>query len=197
MKYQFVEQHTQEFPVIAMCQVLEVSESGFYAWRKRPPCRRQQEDAQLSFHIRQVFENHQERDGSPRIQVELRDQGRNLSRKRVARLMREAGLCARGKRRRMITTRRDASHSVAPTILDRDFTAAEPNVKWVTDITSIPTTQGWLSLAVILDVYSRAVVGWSMSTKCDEEVAENALNMAVARRRPRAGLLHHRDRGCQ
>jgi transposase InsO family protein len=97
----------------------------------------------------------------------------------------------------MITTRRDASHPVAPNILERDFTATEPNIKWVTDITSIPTTQGWLYLAVILDVYSRAVVGWSMSSNCDEALAENALNMAVARRHPKAGLLHHSDRGCQ
>jgi transposase InsO family protein len=197
MKYQFVEQHKQEFPVVVMCQVLEVSESGFYAWRKRPTCQRRREDAQLTSHIRQVFENHQERYGSPRIQVELRDQGRSLSRKRVARLMREAGLCARGKRRRMITTRREASHPVAPNILERDFTATEPNSKWVTDITYIPTTQGWLYLAVILDLYSRAVVGWSMSSNCDEALAENALNMAVARRHPKAGLLHHSDRGCQ
>ncbi len=95
----------------------------------------------------------------------------------------------------MLTTRRDASHPVAPTTLNRDFTAAEPNKKWVTDITYIPTAQGWLYLAVILDLYSRIVVGWSMSGNCDEELVENALQMALARRRPQAGLLHHSDRG--
>ncbi len=111
--------------------------------------------------------------------------------------MREAGLSAKRKRRRMVTTRRDISHAVAPNLLARDFTVTEPNRKWVSDVTYIPTTQGWLYLAVILDLYSRAVVGWSMSACCDETLVENALQMAVVRRRPQAGLLHHSDRGCQ
>ncbi|GHO68046.1 hypothetical protein KSC_069380 [Ktedonobacter sp. SOSP1-52] len=111
--------------------------------------------------------------------------------------MHEAGISARRKRRRVITTRRDASHPVAPNVLHREFTATEPNTKWATDITYIPTMQGWLYLAVILDLYSRAVVGWSMSSCCDEELVENALKMAVLRRSPKAGLLHHSDRGCQ
>jgi putative transposase len=124
-------------------------------------------------------------------------QGRSISCKRVAQLMREADMSAKRKQRQVATTRRDASHPVASNIFNRAFTAREPNTKWATDITSIPTTQGWLSLAVILDLYSRAVVGWSMSACCDEELAENALKMAVLRRRPKAGLLHHSDRGCQ
>jgi transposase InsO family protein len=197
MKYQFIEQHKHEFPIVVMCRVLGVSESGFYAWRKRPTSQRQREDAQLRTQIRQVFTAHQGRYGSPRLQVELRDQGQSLSRKRVARLMREAGLCAKGKRHRVVTTRRDASHPVAPNLLQRDFTATEPNTKWVTDITYIPTAQGWLYLAVILDLYSRAVVGWSMSACCDEELVAKARPLALARRRPQAGLLHHSDRGCQ
>jgi putative transposase len=141
---------------------------GFYAWRKRPVCRRRREDAQLTGEIRQVFVTHRGRYGSPRIHTELKDQGRRLSRKRVARLMREADLSARRKGRRVLTTKRDATHPVAPNVLTREFTATEPNTKWVTAITSIPTTAGWLSLAVILDLYSRAVVGWSMSACCDE-----------------------------
>jgi putative transposase len=197
MKYQFIEQHKQEFPVAAMCQVLGVSESGFYAWRKRPACRRTREDARLTQEIRQVFVSHQGRYGSPRLHVELCDQGKSCSRKRVARLMREAGLCAKRKRRRVVTTRRDTSHPVAPNILERDFTATEPNTKWVGEVTYIPTTQGWLYLAVILDLYSRAVVGWSMSASCDENLVENALQMALGRRRPKVGLLHQSDRGCQ
>jgi transposase InsO family protein len=197
MKYHFIKQYKQEFPVAVMCQVLGVSESGFYAWRKRPACRRHQEDAQLTQEIRQVFVAHRGRYGSPRISRELRDQGRHVARKRVARLMQEAEMSARHKRRRVQTTKRDATHPVAPNILNREFTAAEPNTKWVTDITSIPTTQGWLYLAVMLDLYSRTVVGWSMSDCCDEELAENALNMAVARRCPKVGFLHHSDRGCQ
>ncbi|GHO97565.1 transposase [Reticulibacter mediterranei] len=197
MKYQFIDQHKQEFPIVIMCRVLEVSESGFYAWRKRPASPRQREDAQLTEELRQEFHVHQGRYGSPRLHAELRDRGRSIARKRVARLMREAGLCAKRKRRRVLITQRDPSHPVAPNLLHRDFRAEAPNTKWVTDITYIPTTQGWLYLAVILDLYSRAVVGWSMSTCCDEELVANALKMAVLRRRPKAGLLHHSDRGCQ
>src|SRR5689334_9257744 len=125
MKYQFIEQHKQEFPVVVMCQVLGVSESGFYAWRKRPACRRQREDAQLTQEIRQVYATHRGRYGSPRIHRELRDQGRSISRKRVARLMCEAALSAKRTRRRVLTTKRDATHPVAPNVLDREFTATE------------------------------------------------------------------------
>lgn len=197
MKYQFIKQHQQEFPIIVMCRVLGVSESGFYAWRKRPACQRQREDAQLTEEIRQEFYAHRGRYGSPRLHAELRDQGRRISRKRVARLMREAELYAKRKRRRVLTTRQDTTHPVAPNILNRDFTASEPNKKWVSDITYIPTAQGWLYLAVILDLYSRIVVGWSMSANCDEDLVGCALDMALARRRPKAGLLHHSDRGSQ
>ena len=197
MKYQFIEQHKQEFPVIVMCRVLDVSESGFSAWRKRPACQRCREDAQLTQDIQQVFERHQGRYGSPRIYRELKDGGRKIARTRVARLMREADIRARRKRPRVLTTKRDATHPVAPNILHREFPATAPNTKWVTDITYIPTTARWLYLAVILDLSSRAVVGWSMSASCDETLAENALRMAVARRRPKAGFLHHSDRGCQ
>lgn len=197
MIYQFIEENKQEFPVVVMCRVLGVSESGFSAWLKRPVSQRKREDAQLTEKLRQGFESHQGRYGSPRLQVELREQGISCSCKRIARLMRAAGLCAKRKRRRVLTTRRDATHPVAPNLLERDFTAAEPNTKWTTDITYIPTAQGWLYLAVILDRYSRIVVGWSMSSNCDEQLVERALNMALARRRPRAGLLHHSDRGSQ
>lgn len=197
MKYQFIEQYRQEFSIVVLCQVLGVSESGFYAWRKRPTCRRKREDAQLTQEIRQVFALHRGRYGSPRLHVELREQGKSCSRKRVARLMQQAGISAQRKQRRVVTTRRDATHPVAPNLLDRDFTVPEPNKKWASDITYIPTTQGWLYLAVILDLYSRIVVGWSMSTCCDEQLVERALDMALARRRPKAGLLHHSDRGCQ
>jgi putative transposase len=197
MKYRFIEQHKHEYPIVVMCNVLGISESGFYAWRKRPACQRQREDAQLTEAIRQVFVAHRGRYGSPRIHRELKDQGRSMSRKRVAKLMREADMSARRKQRRVLTSRRDTAHPAAPNVLNREFTATEPNQKWVTDITYIPTAQSWLYLAVILDVYSRAVVGWSMSACCDEALVESALKMAVARRRPQAGLLHHSDRGCQ
>ncbi len=197
MKYQFIEQHKQKFPVVVLCRVLGVSESGFYAWRKRPACPQKREDAQLTEKIRQGFSAHQGRYGSPRLHIELHDQGISCSRKRVARLMRLAGLCAKRKRRRVITTKRDATHPIAPNLLAREFTATEPNTKWASDVTYIPTTQGWLYLAVVLDLYSRAVVGWSMSAHCDEGLVESALLMALARRHPSPGLLHHSDRGCQ
>jgi putative transposase len=197
MKYQFIEEHKHEFPIVVMCGVLAVSESGFYAWRKRPTCRRKQEDAHLTQEIRQVFEVHQMRYGAPRIHRDLHDEGISCSRKRVARLMRAEELSARSKRRRVVTTKRDETHPVAPNLLNRDFHAEEPDKKWVTDITYIPTKQGWLYLAVILDLYSRMVVGWSMSGSCDERLVEHALEQALARRRPKAGLLHHSDRGSQ
>jgi len=177
--------------------VLGVSESGFYAWRKRPVSQRHREDAHLKQEIRQVFDAHQGRYGSPRLYQELHDEGISCSRKRVARLMREEELSARRRRRRVVTTKRDSTHPVAPNLLNREFTATAQNRKWVTDITYIPTRQGWLYLAVILDLYSRIVVGWSMSGNCNEELVERALDQALARRRPRAGLLHHSDRGCQ
>ena len=144
MKSQCIEQDKQEFPIVVMCRVLEVSESGFYAWRKRPVCQRQREEAQLTEEMQQEFRAHQGRYGSPRLHAELRDRGRNVARKRVARLMREAGFSAKRKRKQALTTRRDPSHPVAPTLFNRECTAPAPKKKWVTDITSIPTTQGWL-----------------------------------------------------
>lgn len=144
-----------------------------------------------------MFEEHRGRYGSPRIHRDVYEQGFTCSRTRVARLMRAEELSARSKRRRVRTTKRDETHPVVSNILDRDFHAEEPNRKWVADITSIPTKQGWLYLSVVLDLYSRMVVGWSMSGNCDEQLVERALEHALARRRPQAGLLHHSDRGSQ
>ena len=145
--------------------------------------------------IRQVFLSHREVYGSPRVHAELKEQGVHCARKRIARLMREQGITPKRKRCRVATTNSQHENPVAPNLLQQDFTATEPNAKWVTDITYLPTAQGWLYLAVVLDLYSRLVVGWSMSAHCDEELAENALHMALARRRPSPGLLHHSDRG--
>jgi transposase InsO family protein len=197
MKYQFIEEHKHEFAVAVMCGVLAVSESGFYAWRKCPTCRRKREDAHLTQKIRQVFEEHRGRYGSPRIHRDVYEQGFTCSRKRVARLMQAEELSARRKRRWVRTTKRDETHPVVPNLLDRDFHAEEPNRKWVADITYIPTKQGWLYLSVVLNLYSRMVVGWSMSGNCDEQLVEHALEHALARRHPQAGLLHHSDRGSQ
>ena len=146
--------------------------------------------------LRQEFRAHQGRYGSPCLHVELRDRGRaHRSQTGCQADDAPAGLYAKRKRRRALTTHRDLSHPVAPTILNREFTAQEPNKKWVTDITYISTMQGWLYLAVIVDLYSRMVVGWSTSSNCDEKLVEHALDQALARRRPTARLLHHSDRG--
>jgi putative transposase len=142
-----------------MCRVLGVSESGFYAWRKRPDCPRKREDAHLSTHIRQIFVSHREVYGSPRIHAELKERGVRCARKRIARLMRESGIAASRKRRRVITTTSRHENPIAPNLLGRDFTAEAPNKKWVTDVTYIPTAQGWLYLAVVLDLYSRRARG--------------------------------------
>jgi len=197
MKYQFIEQYKQEFPIVVMCRVLAVSESGFYDWRKRPQSQHKREDARLTTQIQEVFVAYRGVYGSPRIHAELRDQGWRCSRKRIARLMQENGMDARRKPFRPVTTKSNPKHAVAPNLLQQDFTAERPNEKWTGDITYVPTAQGWLYLAVILDVFSRRVIGWAMSSRCDELLVETALRMALARRRPGAGLLHHTDRGSQ
>lgn len=183
--------------MVVLCHVLEVAESGFYAWRKRPVCQRKREAAQLSSPIRQLFVSHREVYGSPRIHAELADQGYRCSRKRIARLMRENGITASRKRRRVVTPNSRQENPVAPNLLQRDLTAQAPNRKWATDITYMPTAQGWLYLAVVLALYSRLVVGWSMSVHCAEELVENARLLALARRHPAPALLHHSERGSQ
>ncbi len=185
MKYSFIAPMQQEFPVKVLCQALSVSQSGYYAWRKRLPSRRKQEDARLTPEIRQVFEKNRQVYGSPRIHAELCEWGWHCGCKRIARLMREQGISARKPRRRVCTTDSRHEDPVAANLLKRDFQAAEPHQKWVGDITGVPTTQGWLYRASIVDLCSRFVVGSSMSMHCDETLVENALLMALARRSPR------------
>jgi putative transposase len=158
----------------------------------------QREDARLSAEIQQIFLEHRQVYGSPRIHAVLRARGIHCSRKRVVRLMQALGLSAQPKRRAgPLTTRSDPKARFAPNILNRDFHAEAPNTKWVTDTTSVDTSEGWLYLAVILDLFSRRVVGWAMAATEDEELVTLALRMAVARRHPEAGLLHHSDRGSE
>jgi putative transposase len=195
MKYQFIAESLQEYPITTICRVLEVSVSGYYAWRKRAPSQHCREDAQLAEHVRRAFENNRCVYGSPRVHAELRAHGLHCARKRVARLMREQGLFAKRPRHRTITTQSEKGAQVAPNALQRDFSADEPNRKWVADTTYIWTREGWFFLAVVLDLFSRMVVGWSMATIQDADLVVHALHMAVARRRPQAGLLHHSDRG--
>lgn len=197
MKFRFIAEHANAYPVKRMCQVLGVDESSYYKWRKRLPSQHCLQDEVLGEQIAEIYEDNWQVYGSPRIHMELHDRGLRCSRKRVARLMREQGLCVKKKRRRVVTTDSQHSDPVAPNLLNQQFEAAEPDQKWLTDITAIWTSEGWLYLAAILDVCSRRVVGWSMSEHRDEELVTAAFQMAACSRRPKAGLLHHSDRGSQ
>jgi putative transposase len=197
VSYGFVHDHVALFPVQLMCEVLGVSRSGYYDWVSRPESARAAEDRGLAAEIRASHEGSRGRYGSPRVHAELRAHGRRVGRKRVARLMRGMGLAARRKRRFRRTT--DSAHAlpVAPNLLGRDFAAAAPDRVWLADLTYIWTAEGWLYLAVVLDLFSRRVVGWAMADHLGHELALAALDMAIARRRPAAGLVHHSDRGVQ
>jgi putative transposase len=159
MKYQFIVEHRQEYPITLMCRVLSVSVSGYYAWVKRSPSRHSREDAYLAEHVKTVFQANRRVYGSPRVHAELQAQGITCARKRVARLMREQGLFALRPRHRTVTTQSDPGAQVAPNSLKQDFSADRPNSKWVADTTYIWTAEGWLYLAVVLDLFSRMVVG--------------------------------------
>ncbi|MBI5524075.1 MAG: IS3 family transposase, partial [Desulfarculus sp.] len=176
-----------QFPVQRMCRVLEVSTSAYYAWRGRPESRRVREDRRLLVQIQAIHSAKRGTYGSPRIHAELKAQGLRLGEKRVARLMRAGGIQAKQKRKFKATTDSKHAHPVAPNLLGRDFEADAPNQKWVADITYIPTRDGWLYLAAILDLYSRYVVGWSMDGRMNRRLVLDALDMAVGRRRPGPG----------
>lgn len=184
-----IAEHCGESPVKTMCRVLSVSESGYYAWRKWGPSRRQVENEWLTDQIRQAFEQGRHVYGSPRVHAEMLAQGIRCGKHRVARLMRQAGLHALHKRCRHAATT-DSRHSdpVAPNLRARDFTAPAPNKKWLTDITGVWTAQGWLCLAVVLDAYSRLIVGWAMAAHREESLVEAALWMALGRRQPSGEL---------
>lgn len=195
MKFAFIAELEVAFPIVVTCRVLEVSTSGFYAWRGRRASPRAQRDQELSARVRAAYASSKGRYGSPRVHAELRAEGEKVGRKRVARLMKEAHLAGRKRRRFRSTT--DSKHPlpIAPNLLERDFTAMAPNEAWVTDITSIWTQQGWLYLAAILDLFSRRVVGWATSATIDRHLALAALDIALRERRPSRGLVHHSDRG--
>ena len=184
------------FPVATMCRLLGVSASGYYAWQQRPPSARAQADAALTESIRAIHERSRETYGMPRIHAELTAEGRLVGRKRVARLMRAAGLEGISRRRRGRTTRRDRDARPAPDLVERNFSAGGPDELWVADITYVPTWAGFLYLAVVLDAFSRRVVGWSMANHLRTELVLEALNMAVWQRHPEA-VIHHSDQGCQ
>lgn len=186
-----------EYPVSVLCETLGVSLSGYYGWKNRPMSQHQREDQQLAEHIHAVYHACRQVYGSPRIHAELRDQGIPCSRKRVARLMRERGLTARRRHHRTITTRSEPGARFAPNVLDQEFTATRPNEKWTGDITAIWTYEGWLYLAVVLDLDSPRVIGWAMAATQDEALIERAFQMALLTRHPQTGVLFHSERGSQ
>jgi putative transposase len=198
MRFRLVEDHRDVWPVRVMCDALSVSASGFYAWRSRPESARKIANRELLSDIRRVHADHWGRYGAPRIHAELRAQGQSVSRKRVERVMHRHGIRARTPRRYRVCTT-DSKHSlpVAANLLDQNFVAEKPDQIWLADITYIPTGQGWLYLAVILDLFTRKVVGWAMRDHMRAELTMAALTMAIQRRRPGPGLIHHSDRGSQ
>jgi putative transposase len=195
--FRFVEQEKATFPVAAICCVLGVSASGYWAWSKRGPSARELADAALSVAIREAHQRSRDTYGSPRVHAELRAQGIRCSRKRVARLMRADGLSGVHRRRFVATTMRDPGARPAPDLVRRGFAARGPDRLWVADITELPTWQGPLYLASILDAWSRLCVGWAMDPSPSAGLVTRALDMAIASRRPGPGLIHHSDQGSQ
>jgi putative transposase len=186
------------FPVSTMARVLGVSRAGFYAWLSRPASEHAQADAALLKRIRTVHATARETYGSPRVHAELRAGGEKHGRKRIARLMRKAGLVGASRRRHgPVTTRRDKDARPAPDLVDRKFTAEGPNQLWVADITFVPTAAGFLYLAVVLDAWSRKIIGWAMASHLRAELVVGALQMAVGQRRPKSDVIHHSDQGSQ
>jgi putative transposase len=196
--FRFVERERANYPVATACRVLGVSTSGYYAWRRRPASPRSLADAVLTEMIRTIHRESRGTYGAPRIRAELRhDYGVSCSQKRVARLMRRAGIQGCSRRRRVRTTRPEKAAAPAPDLLERDFGAACPDQKWVAEATYVPTWAGFLYLAVVLDCFSRRVVGWCMREDLSTRLVLDALEMAIANRRPGAGLIFHSDRGCR
>lgn len=193
----FIRDHRHEFRVWLMCRVLGVSRSGYYAWLGRPESERSQADRRLVSQIRLAHQRSRRSYGSPRITDELIAAGALCGRHRVARLMRVHGIKAKTVKRFRVTTDSQHRYPVAPNLLNRAFTATRPNQVWLADITYIPTAEGWLYLAVVLDLYSRLIVGWAMSDRINGALTLTALRQALAKRQPSPGLIHHSDRGKQ
>ena len=197
MKYRCIDRRRDVYSVRMMCQLLKVSRSGYYAWRVRPESERAKTDRKLTGVIREIHMRSKGVYGSPRICAQLKAEGYSYGRHKVARLMRLAGLKGCPKRCYKVTTQSDPSHPVAQNLIKQDFTAESANRRWVSDITYISTQQGWLYLAVVMDLYSRRIVGWSMNRWNSRHLVVDALAMALGRRSPAADLIHHSDRGAQ
>jgi transposase InsO family protein len=197
MKYQFIHDHRATLPAGQLCRLLHVSRSAYYHWQQATPSVREQRDQELLSLIRDLHRQSRQTYGSPRIWDALRDQGFRCGRKRIARLMRFSGIRAKTKRRFKVTTRSRKAQAVAPDLVRRDFSARCPNQVWTTDITYIWTREGWAYLAVVLDLYSRMIVGWELSARLTASLATGALHRALAWREPPEGVILHSDRGSQ
>jgi putative transposase len=197
VRFAFIATEKACYPVALMCRVLQVSRSGYYAWRKRPAAERRRQDQRLTLEVAAIHAQSRGRYGSPRVHAELHQRGQRIARKRVARLMRAAGLRARARRRFRSTT--DSQHAMAikGNLLARRFATSAPNRSWVADITYMWTPEGWLYLAIVLDLFSRRVVGWSLSERLERGLALDALRMAIKGRPQSRAMLHHSDRGSQ
>ncbi len=195
MKFAFIDEEKAQWPVTVLCAMLDVSRSGYYAWTTRPEAPRAKADAEVVVEIKAAHKAGRGNYGSPRVVRALRKSGRRISEKRVARLMRKEGIVGRKKKRFRKTTDSNHADPIAPNVLERNFAVDLPDTAWVTDVTYVFTLQGWLYLAVILDLFSRRVVGWAASANNDRTLALAALDMAVTQRKPSAGILHHSDRG--
>ena len=197
MRFKLVDEAKKTFPIQRLCDVLGVSESGYFAWKNRGPSQRQLADMVLLAHIRSRFELSHETYGSPRMHIELCEDDVPVGRHRVARLMRDNSMKALQKRRYRKTTDSDHGGLVAPNLLDQNFCCDSPDQKWGVDISYIWTREGWLYLAIVLDLYSRRIVGWETSDRLKKDLAITALKRAIVIRQPAAGLIHHSDRGSQ
>lgn len=196
-KHEFISENKEEFEVKIMCEVLEVSKSGYYDWSKGEKSNRDIANEALLTEIKQVYEESHRKYGSPRVYKRLQQKGVSGGLNRIARLMRQKNVVGVHRRKGVKTTQSDEQNVSAPNLLKRQFEATKPNQKWLTDITYIPLRHGWLYLAVVMDLFSRRIIGWAMMDTLDTILPLNALKMAFFKRQPAPQLLHHSDRGCQ
>ncbi len=197
MKYQFMQRQEQGFCVGRMSKMLGVPRSGYYRFLKAKPSSRRQDQERLTMKIRSIYEESRQTYGSPRIHAELKDQGETCSRPRVARLMKQAEIIAKMKKRFKVTTKANAKAKAAPNLLQQDFTSKQPNQRWVADLTYVSTLEGWLYVAVVLELFSRRIVGLAMGERMTDGLVMAALEQALIHRNPQPGLIHHSDRGSQ
>jgi transposase InsO family protein len=197
MKYQLIEDNRSNYPVEKMCNTLKASRSSYYSWRKGKLSKRQEEDKELLKEIRELHQKNRQKYGSPRMTEALKQKGYRVSEKRVARLMKENDIVVKKRKSWVRTTDSNHNSPIAPNILSRNFDVMKPNTAWVSDITYVPSSQGWLYLCVILDLYSRKVVGWNLRSDMTTELVMEAFEMACVNRKPEKGVIFHSDRGVQ